>query len=174
MSNLKIYQEAGFEGFKTIRELMDDINAVPKDKGIYLILQDSKSMPNFIKQGTGGFFKEKNPNVPIQDLEKNWIKDEPVLYIGKAGGKTQKKDGTVSNSKATLQSRIEQYMRFGQGEPIGHWGGRLIWQLADAKDLIVCWKVLGKDEEPREVEKNMIQEFKKGHGGKRPFANLQD
>ena len=140
----------------------------------YLILQDSKSMPNFINQGTGGFFKEKNPNVPIQDLEKNWIKDEPVLYIGKAGGKTQKKDGTVSNSKATLQSRIEQYMRFGQGEPIGHWGGRLIWQLADAKDLIVCWKVLGKDEEPREVEKNMIQEFKKGHGGKRPFANLQD
>ena len=174
MSNLKIYQEAGFEGFKTIRELMDDINAVPKDKGIYLSLQDSKSMPNFINQGTGGFFKEKNPNVPIQDLEKNWIKDEPVLYIGKAGGKTQKKDGTVSNSKATLQSRIEQYMRFGQGEPIGHWGGRLIWQLADAKDLIVCWKVLGKDEEPREVEKNIIQEFKKGHGGKRPFANLQD
>lgn len=65
-------------------------------------------------------------------------------------------------------------MQFGQGEPIGHWGGRLIWQLKDAKDLIVCWKVLGKDEEPREVEKEMIQAFKKGHDGKRPFANLQD
>ena len=64
-------------------------------------------------------------------------------------------------------------MCFGQGKPVGHWGGRLIWQLEDAKDLIVCWKVLEK-EEPREEEKKMIQAFKKQHEGKRPFANLQD
>lgn len=43
-------------------------------------------------------------------------------------------------------------MSFGQGKPVGHWGGRLIWQLEDVKDLIVCWKVLEK-EEPRDVEK---------------------
>lgn len=64
-------------------------------------------------------------------------------------------------------------MCFGQGKPVSHWGGRLIWQLEDAKDLIVCWKVLEK-EEPRNVEKEMIQEFKEQHKGKRPFANLQD
>lgn len=51
-------------------------------------------------------------------------------------------------------------MCFGQGKPVGYWGGRLIWQLEDAKNLIVCRKVLEK-EEPRDVEKGMIQEFKK-------------
>lgn len=64
-------------------------------------------------------------------------------------------------------------MSFGQGKPVDHWGSRLIWQLEDAKNLIVCRKVLEK-EEPRDVEKGMIQEFKKQHKGKRPFANLQD
>ena len=172
MKDFETYKESGFKGFKPIHELMDDVSDVPSQKGIYMILRVAKSVPAFMEQGTGGFFKKKDPNVTVQELKKNWIEGEQVLYIGKAGGK--KKDDAESVSKATLQSRIRQYMRFGQGEAVGHWGGRLIWQLKDAKDLIVCWKVLGKDEEPREVEKNIIQEFKKGHGGKRPFANLQD
>ena len=25
--------------------------------------------------------------------------------------------------------RIGKYLRFGQGEPVGHWGGRLRWQI---------------------------------------------
>lgn len=64
-------------------------------------------------------------------------------------------------------------MSFGQGKPVDHWGIRLISQLEDVKDLIVCWKVLEK-EEPRDVEKELIQKFKKQHKGERPFANLQD
>jgi len=64
-------------------------------------------------------------------------------------------------------------MQFGQGKAVGHYGGRYIWQLQDAKDLVVCWKVT-LDDEPRVVEKQMIEEFKAAHGGKRPFANLVD
>jgi len=29
-------------------------------------------------------------------------------------------------------------MKFGQGSPTGHWGGRYIWQLEDYKKLIIC------------------------------------
>ena len=165
MNDLNFYRNLGFEGFKLVRELMQDITIVPKKKGIYLVLCPDEKSPVFVEKGTGGFFKEKDPNVSIQELEENWIEGESILYIGKAGGNT---------SKATLQSRIAQYMRFGQGKPVGHWGGRLIWQLKDAKDLLVCWKVLKQEEEPREEERKMIESFKEEHEGKRPFANLQD
>lgn len=165
MNGLDFYQKMGFEGFKSVRELMQNIELVPNKKGIYLVFFPDEESPVFVEKGSGGFFKGKNPNVSINDLKKQWVEDERLLYIGKAGR---------ANSKATLQSRLKQYMRFGQGEPVGHWGGRLIWQLANAKDLIVCWKILGVDKEPREEERKMILNFKTVHNGKRPFANLQD
>ena len=84
-----------------------------------------------------------------------------MIYIGKAGG---------SNSRATLHSRLKQYMRFGEGEPVGHWGGRLIWQLENHRELTVCYKTLANSE-PREEEKKLILEFESIHG-KIPFANL--
>lgn len=169
MNDFDTYEKLGFEGFKPVSELMDSVDVVPDRKGIYMVLRVATAVPVFVEKGTGGFFKGKNPNVTIEDLKKNWIEGEPILYIGKAGG--TKKDGTAS--KVTLQERIALYMCFGQGKPVGHWGGRLIWQLEGAKDLVVCWKVLEK-EEPREEEKKMIQKFKEQHDGKRPFANLQD
>ena len=63
-------------------------------------------------------------------------------------------------------------MRFGKGCSVGHWGGRLIWQLKDADDLVVCWKKT--EEDPRGAEKKMIKDFKEQHNGRRPYANLKD
>ena len=157
-------KKIGFVGFKTIRDLMGSCKDIPKDMGVYVVLRENESEPQFIKEGSGGFFKGKNPNVSFSELKTNWIDNEPVVYIGKAGG---------SKNSATLQTRLEQYMRFGQGENIGHWGGRYIWQLEDSKDLVVGWKTL-TDKEPREVERQMIADFKNAYGGKRPFANLRD
>ena len=113
--------------------------------------------------GTGGFFKGKNPNVSFETLKKNWVDNAKVMYIGKAGS---------NNGNATLHSRLNQYLKFGQGKNIGHWGGRLIWQFKNSSDLIVCCKKLPA-EEPREVEGALIQSFIKQFG-KRPFANLAD
>jgi len=117
----------------------------------------------FLTVGTGGHFKGKNPNVPISVLKANWVEDTLVVYIGKAG-----KDG----SSATLQSRLRQYFGFGQGRDIGHWGGRLIWQLKNSADLVVCWKALPAND-PRTVEADLIQQFV-AKFSKRPFANLAD
>lgn len=157
-------QNEGFDGFVSINELMNNTGLAPKQKGVYVILNNTKNVPTFLPEGTGGYFKGKNPNVPVAKLQRQWIEDEAVVYIGKAGGK---------DNGATLQSRLKQYMDFGQGKPVGHRGGRLIWQLAEIKDFLVCWKILSA-EEPEDVERQMIQDFKKEHDGRRPFANLRD
>lgn len=164
MENFVGYKEKSFEGFKPVRELRKNRDVIPRQKGVYMVLYPQETDPVFLEKGTGGFFKGDDPNVSISTLEENWIEGEQVLYIGKAGGKGR---------KANLQSRIQQFMEFGCGKDVGHKGGRYIWQFKDAEDLIVCWKIL-VDEEPREVEKRMIQKFKRDHEGRRPFANLQD
>ena len=109
------------------------------------------------KKDKNGKVKITNPNVPVSELENNWVNNTCVVYIGKA---------------TTLSKRISQYLRFGDGENIGHWGGRLIWQIKDSKDLQLCWKPV--DTNPREEEKRLIADFKRQYDGKRPFANLQD
>lgn len=159
-NDIEHIKKAGFTGFKRMSELFSDSSSIPKTKGVYLILNIERNF-DFLITGTGGHFKGKNPNVSIAELQSNWVDDAIVVYIGKAG-----KDG----SSATLQSRLRQYFRFGQGKNVGHWGGRLIWQLRNSKDLLVCWKAL-PTEDPRTFEANLIQEFVLEYS-KRPFANL--
>ena len=155
----------GFEGFKTMGELMNgERYSIPDQMGVYIVLRESETAPEFLTEGTGGFFKGQNPNVPIAELQAKWVANSSIVYIGKAGG---------IGSSATLQKRLGQYLRFGQGANIGHWGGRYLWQLVDSRELIVCWKPLTKDD-PREIERKMIADFKSAHDGMRPFANLID
>lgn len=161
----ELLKSLGFEGFMSMRELMAGAKSqIPNQMGVYVILRESNSEPIFMEEGTGGFFKGKNPNVTLVELRSNWVDGTTIIYIGKAGG---------TGSSATLNKRLGQYLRFGKGANVGHWGGRYIWQLQDSRDLVVCWKKLSS-EEPREMEQKMIEEFKALHSGMRPFANLTD
>ncbi|WP_065219066.1 MULTISPECIES: hypothetical protein [Butyricimonas] len=155
-------KKEGFIGFVSINELWRDASCISREKGIYFVLYVNDGMPIFLEKGCGGLFKGKNPNVSLRELRENWVVDTPVIYIGKAGGKT---------SLATLYRRLSQYLKFGQGENVGHWGGRYIWQIENAGDLLICWKPV---EDPEEMERELIQSFKKEYSGKRPFANLRD
>ena len=74
----------------------------------------------------------------------------------------------------TLRKRIGQYIRFGSGEPVGHWGGRYIWQLEDADNLLFCWRAVKESEDAEEFESELIADFNVQYGGFRPFANLKD
>ena len=130
--------------------------------GVYVVVGGCSKNVAFLEESIGGHFKSKNPTVSISELEDNWVDDAYVINIGKAGG---------AGIKATLFSRIGQYMKFGKGKNIGHRGGRYIWQLRDSDDLLIAWKTL-KDEEPKVVESALIDEFRNQYG-KRPFANLQ-
>ncbi len=162
-NNIGEIKNAGFIGFKKMSELFVDSSAIPKIKGVYLVLNSNCKEAEYLEIGTGGHFKGKNPNVLIDELKSNWVENSLVVYIGKAGSET---------SKATLNSRLKQYFGFGQGKNIGHWGGRLIWQLKNHNDLIVCWKPLLNDD-PRTIENSLIKKFV-SEFSKRPFANLAD
>ena len=154
----------GFQGFTSIAALQASAcRDVPAEQGVYLVLRPDRAVPTFLAKSVGGHFKGKDPTVDEEKLRRKWIDETAVVYIGKAG---------QADGNATLRSRLLAYMRFGQGEPIGHWGGRYIWQLEGSGRLLVCWKVT-PDQTPAVVESALIQEFK-GIYGKRPFANLRD
>jgi hypothetical protein len=149
-------QAAGFTGFKKMGDLFQDNSTIPSAPGVYMVL-NLDGDPVFLAKGTGGYFKEKEPNVTVSELKSNWVDDTMVVYIGKAND---------------LKSRLKQYFNFGQGKNAPHYGGRYIWQLGNSRDLIICWKIT-PTEEPRQVEFQLIQAFIAAYG-KRPYANLKD
>lgn len=154
--NIEELNNNGFIGFIKMKDLFVDSSILPEKNGVYLVIKPQEISNEFLEIGTGGFFKGKNPNVSITELKDNWVDKSKVVYIGKA---------------TSLKKRLKQYIGFGQGKNIGHYGGRLIWQLKYSKELIVCWKILGSD--PGVYESQLIQQFKLIYG-KRPFANLKD
>lgn len=162
-NNIDDIKIAGFVGFKTMQELFVESSQLPAIKGVYLVLNLDTKAPAYLQVGSGGHFKGKDPNVTIPELKSNWVDKTIVVYIGKAGSET---------SSATLKSRLKQFFGFGQGKNIGHWGGRLIWQLTTSNNLVVCWKDL-PNEDPRTFEGKLIKDFVTQYGN-RPFANLAD
>jgi hypothetical protein len=161
--SIDLIRAAGFCGFKAIRELQASrCREVPRMSGVYLVLRNAALGSAFSSRSCGGRFKGKDPTVPVSRLERQWIEKAIVLYIGKAGG---------GRSNAVLQQRLWAYVRFGLGEPVGHWGGRLIWQLENCFDLIVCWRISGEEDAER-LETYLLSKFS-AHHGRLPFANLR-
>ena len=159
IENLK---HGGFTGFQTIDDLrINNLASVPRKMGVYIVVRAESGDPDFLAESTGGHFKGKDPNVNREVLIKKWISGAHIVYIGKAGSLA---------GAATLNSRIKQYLDFGVGKNVGHWGGRYLWHLPASGRLFVAWKET-PDEKPREVEKQLIAEFVQSHGAK-PFANL--
>ncbi len=90
-------------------------------------------------------------------LQSKWVESCDVIYLGKGDN---------------LQRRLKEYAYFGRGEPVGHWGGRYIWQLADSADLTVAWKKCETGQSARELEAELLVSFQEEYGCL-PFANLR-
>lgn len=146
-----------FQGFVPFADLPS--SDVPTGPGVYVVTRPSVTPPEFLPTSPAGHFRGKDPSVAVTELQSCWVPEEPVVYIGKAAAGASGKRG--------LRKRLDEYRRHGAGRPIGHWGGRMIWQLADSADLLVAWRL---EENARELEKAMIAEFVSVYG-KRPFAN---
>lgn len=93
----------------------------------------------------------------MRALSAAWIDGCAVIYIGKGDN---------------LQRRLREYARFGRGDPIGHRGGRYIWQLADSADLVVACRRCKEGETAREIEVELLSAFTQRYA-RLPFANLR-
>jgi len=153
-------EEAGFSGFFSFEDLRRRDIQIPEGPGCYAVLKPPGFVPCFLEQSAGGRLKKKDPSVAQDILERNWVEAADVLYTGKADSGVRGRRG--------LRKRLEELSNFGDGRPVGHWGGRFLLQLHDAQSLLVCWKLC---EMPKEIEAEMLRDFV-SRFGQRPFANL--
>lgn len=156
--------DEGFKGFVPFQDVrqqqIQNDGGIPRSPGVYVVLRRDTSAPQFLVTGFGGTHKARKANAPLSELEANWVTGASVLYIGKA---SQRKNG------GGLWDRIEEYSVAGQGQKHGHSGGEYIWQLADARDLLVAWKVVPGGTE-KQLEDATILAFRDRYK-KVPFAN---
>jgi len=147
----------GFHGFIPFSALRTGgLLDVPDVPGVYVVVRASSGPILFLEDSRGGWFKGKDPTVPVGVLEARWIDDAEELYIGKAD---------------RLRRRVKELSEFGHGRPVGHRGGRFLWQIEGSADLLVGWLATpGRD--PRQVEVQMLAAFREEFGGRQPFANI--
>lgn len=146
----------GFCDFRTIDELHTTrCSSVPLQKGTYCVYFPSYLVPDFQEYAEYKPRKRKNiqaastgaeplgVKVGRDILERKWVKNASVIYIGKAGG---------ASFSSTLHSRIKAYVDFGFCKVRNHWGGRYIWHIKGVKSVckIGYYVTPDQDEGPRE------------------------
>jgi hypothetical protein len=151
-------ERAGFTSFLSFDELRDtNLDGVPGVPGVYVVVRENERRPRFLDVSIGGHFKGEDPTVESDVLDANWVAGAQTVYIGKA---------------SVLRRRLRQFVQFGAGRPVGHRGGRLIWQLEGSGSLRVGWKPT-LDQDPEIVERRLLNGFRACYGGRLPFANLR-
>lgn len=152
-----LLEAEGFEGWVPFSALGQ--TECPRGHGVYAVYWPKEVEPEFLKSSRGGWFKGKDPTVSTSALNDNWVANADIIYIGCSHGE-----------KSDLRKRLSAFRRFGDGKAVGHWGGRLIWQIAQTDLMRVGWKTTERDE-ARSLEKLLLERFIRSFD-RRPFANL--
>lgn len=151
-------EAVGYVGWQTWEQLRStQLTDVPRTPGCYVVYRRDTDIPAFLPANPGGRFKGKDPTIPLERMAAGRVPGANVVYVGKADD---------------LRTRLKAYARFGAGDPVAHWGGRLIWQLADSDELLVAWCPITTTQPARDHEKILPARFAERHGGRRPLANL--
>lgn len=126
----------------------------------------SPGAPSFLEASPAGWFKGRDPPVPIEMLTARWVEGTPLMYFGRA------RKSPHLPTRSGLRHRVGLLVQFGAGKPVRHWGGRLIWQVESSHDFVVGWRRLPEEASPSAVEADLLQEFERAYG-RLPFGNLR-
>ncbi len=152
----KDFEMAGFVGWKTVHEASTEDARVPDAAGVYVVYSDRRGPGEFLATNPAGWHKGQDPTVPSALLEERWIADAGALYFGSA---------------MDLRKRLMRLGQFSAGEPVAHYGGRILWQVAFSDEFLVAWKETDDSQHASE-KKALVQQFKSTFG-RQPFANIQ-
>lgn len=152
----KDLEAAGFVGWTPAHEASTDKGDVPDAPGVYVIFSDRRGPGDFLATNPAGWHKGQDPTVPSALLEERWIADAGALYFGAA---------------MDLRKRLARLGQFSAGEPVAHFGGRILWQVSFSDEFLVAWKE-SADGDPASEKKGFVQQFK-ARFGRQPFANIQ-
>jgi hypothetical protein len=130
---------------------------LPAEPGVYAVSYDLDKPATWPAKSVGGWHKGRDPSTDSKTLDSNWVEETDIVYLGK--------------TDRALAKRITEFARFGNGEPVGHWGGRLVWQLPEPSRLMIGWKAL-QPAKAISTETELFTEFYATYG-KLPFANLR-
>lgn len=152
-------EDAGYVGFCRFGALRE--SRPPKDPGIYVLLREVEAAPVFLERSLATKRESFTVDAPL--LEREWVPDAQVVYIGMA---------TAGDRQDGIHRRLKQYRRTGDGRAVNHGGGVWIFQLADAMDLKVCWKAAPDADNGFivELEHALLADFVHRYG-RLPFAN---
>ncbi|UCR89165.1 hypothetical protein [Mycetocola spongiae] len=138
----------GFRGFLPLLGL--DIALLPPRRGIYMIFApEDMGVPVFLDENPLTI----RPAYATDRLRAKWLPNQTVVYIGKADG------------ARGLADRLGAFSR----QSSNHSGGRALWQLERAPELLAAW-VETPDDIAETVEKSYLRAFIAEHG-RFPFAN---
>lgn len=171
----KLIDEFNLTNYVRVKDYLmsprDEMSNIPTKSGVYfVIVPPAFNSRTFIYPGTGGHYKGNDPNIPIVDLEKGWVENADILYIGKAGG--VRRNGVPY--KTNLKTRIRTLLKFGNmDDKAPHWGGRYLWQYKDSSELLIYWYVCKDNENAVQLEIKLINDFKRQYG-RIPFANISE
>ncbi len=151
----------GFVGFVAASDLRQTrMNEVPSGPGVYAVLRPPGAAPVFVVASVGGRFKGRDPTVPVPVLEAKWVAGAHLVYVGKATA--------GRNGGSGLRKRLKLLLDYAAGKPVGHQGGRYLWQVEGADDYLIAWRMT---KDPTAAENHLLSEFLGAHGAY-PFANI--
>ena len=145
-----------FGGFATVRDLDEGTAQLPYEPGVYVVLWEGVEPPRFLDQSPCGHFKGRDPTVSVDVLDGRWIKGCDAIYIGES---------------SNLAERWRLRLAFKAGDSVGAWGGRYVWQIENAQNLVVAYRTCSSGEKIT-LKREFLNQFR-DHWGRLPFANLR-
>ena len=162
IDDLRNFGFVGFAPFRTWAKGMIIKPGEPDAEGVYAIVRESMARPMFTEED------HSKPRVTIRtavEAAEHWVPGVQVLYFGKGPlrrATSRKRDGLVQ--------RIYEFQQHGYAGGANHYGGKLVWQIGDADQLLIAWKLLPEGTSEA-VESGLILGFKETRGIQ-PYANV--